>query len=81
MDSITISISQLKAHPSKAISQAEDYPLVVKKRDKIRAYLLGKELFEKIISYLEDYIDKKAVEETDFRKGRGFDKVAKELDL
>lgn len=81
MDSISISISQLKTHPSKAISQAEDYPLVVKSRNKVKAYLMGKELFEKIISYIEDYVDKKAVREADFRRGRDFNQVAKELNV
>lgn len=81
MDNLSISISQLKTHPSKAISQAEDYPLVVKARNKIKAYLLGKELFEKIVSFIEDYIDKKAAREVDFRKGRDFEEVAKELNI
>ncbi len=81
MDNAFVSISQLKIHPSKAISQAEDYPLMVKSRNKVMAYLMGKELFEKIISYIEDYIDKKAVREVDFRKGRDFEEVAKELNI
>ncbi len=76
-----ISISQLKTHPSKAISLAEDYPLMVKSRNQIKAYLLGRELFEKIVFYLEDYVDEKAVKEVDFRKGRDFEEVAKELGI
>lgn len=62
-----------------AISRAEDYPLVVRSRNQVKAYLMGKELFEKIIAYLEDYIDKKAVREADFKKGQDFAQVAKEL--
>lgn len=81
MDTVSISISQLKSNPSKAISKASDYPMTIKNRGKVKAYLLGKELFEKLLSYIEDYIDKKAVRETDFRKGRNFDEVAKELNL
>ena len=81
MSNLSISISQLKAQPTKAISRAEDYPLVVKSRNQVKAYLLGKELFEKIAAYLEDYLDKKIVEETDFRQGRDFEKFVQGLDL
>lgn len=77
----TISISQLKTNPSKAISCADDYPLMVKNRGVTKAYIVGRELFEKFVSCLENYIDKKAVQETDFRKGKDFDRVAKELNI
>ena len=79
MDSV--SISQLKARPSKAISQSLDYPVAVEKRRKVQAYLVGKDLYEKILSYIEDYIDKKAVEDTDFKKGKDFRAVAEELGI
>lgn len=74
-----ISISQLKVNPSKFIDLAGDYPVAVEKRNKIQAYLVGKNLFEKIIDYLENYIDQKAIEQTDFKKGRDFEKVAAQL--
>lgn len=77
----TISISQLKINPSKFISQAADYPIAVENRNKVRAYLLGKDLYEKIVSYIEDFIDKKAVEEADFKKGKDFEKIAKKLNI
>jgi len=77
----TISISQLKANPSKAISSASDYPLIVKNRGVTKAYIVGKELFEKFVSCIENYLDKKAVQETDFREGKNFDQVAKELNI
>jgi len=77
----TISISQLKINPSKAIDAALDYPLAVKNRNKVKAYLLGKELYEKIVSYIEGLVDTKAVEEINFKKGKDFEKVVKELDL
>lgn len=77
----TISISQLKINPSKAISEALDFPLAVENRNKIEAYLLGKDLYEKIVSYIEDFIDRKAVEETDFKKGKDFETVAKNLQI
>jgi PHD/YefM family antitoxin component YafN of YafNO toxin-antitoxin module len=79
MDSL--SISQLKTHPSKAISQATDYPVAVESRNKVKAYLIGKELYEKIVCFIEDYIDKAAVKKTDFRKGKDFEEVAKELGI
>lgn len=77
----TISISQLKTNPSKAISCADDYPLMVKNRGVTKAYIVGKELFEKLVSYIENYLDKKAVKETDFREGKDFEQVAKELNI
>ena len=77
----TISISQLKTHPAKIIEEAADYPVGITNRNKTKAYLVGVELYEKIISYLEDFIDKKAVETADFKKGKDFKKVAKELGI
>lgn len=77
----TISISQLKTNPSKAISGADDYPLMVKNRGVTKAYIVGRELFEKLVFYLENFLDKKAVQETDFKKGKDFDQVAKELNI
>ena len=77
----TATISQLKSQPSKIISSALDYPVVITKRTQIKAYLVGKELYEKIISLLEDYIDKTVVKKTNFRKGRDFEKVAEELGI
>ncbi|MFV1917471.1 MAG: type II toxin-antitoxin system Phd/YefM family antitoxin [Patescibacteria group bacterium] len=76
-----ISISQLKTNPAKALEAAMDAPLGVQKRNKLKAYLIGSELFEKLVSYIEDYIDSSAVETTDFSKGRDFEKVAKELGI
>ena len=77
----TISISQLKAAPAKALGKAMDYPLAVEKRNKIEAYLVGKKLFDKIVVYIEDFIDKKAVEKADFSKGKDFETVAEELGI
>lgn len=77
----TISISQLKTNPSKIIEQSSDYPVAVEKRNEVKAYLVGKDLFEKIISHMEDYLDKKAVRDTDFRKGRKFEEIAADLGI
>ena len=76
-----ISVSQLKASPAKAIEKAFDYPVAVESRNKVKAYLIGKELYEKIVAFIEDYIDKAAIKKTDFKKGRDFEEVAKELGL
>ena len=76
-----ISITQLKINPSQAINQSIDYPVAVQKRNQTKAYLVGKDLYEKIITYLEDYFDKLAVKNTNFSKGKDFEKVAKELGL
>jgi PHD/YefM family antitoxin component YafN of YafNO toxin-antitoxin module len=75
----SVSISQLKASPAKVLNQALDYPVALKKRNKTEAYLIGKNLYEKIVSYIEDFIDHQSIKETDFSKGRDFEKVAKNL--
>lgn len=80
-DMTVISISQLKARPSKALSLAEDYPVAVGKRNQVKAYLVGKDLYEKLIAYLENYIDEKAVRSVNFRKGKPFEKVASRLGI
>jgi PHD/YefM family antitoxin component YafN of YafNO toxin-antitoxin module len=79
MDSV--SISQLKVNPSQVINQAVDYPVAVEKRNQIKAYVIGKELYEKITAYIENYLDKLAVRNADFSKGKDFEKVAKELGI
>ena len=48
----TVTISQLKSQPSKIIGSALDYPVAVAKRTQIKAYLIGKELYEKIAKEL-----------------------------
>ena len=77
----TISISDLKTHPSKIIAQALDYPVAVEKRNKVQAYLIGKDLYDKLVAYIEDFIDKKAVSQADLSKGKDFEKVAQELGI
>lgn len=77
----SISISQLKINPSQAISYASDYPIAIENRNKTKAYLIGKELFEKIVAFIEDYIDRKEIAKTDLKDREDYDKVAKELGL
>ena len=78
-----LSISQLKTNPAAAIAQAEDYPVAIASRNKVKAYLVGGALFEKIIEFLEDRSDRKAIEYalTHREKARDFEEVAKELGL
>ena len=42
---------------------------------------MGKDLYEKILSYIEDYIDKKAVRNANTDKGKDFEDVAEDLGL
>lgn len=77
----TISISQLKMNPGKAILDATQYPVAIESRNKVKAYLVGKEIYEKLISYIENFIDAKEVAITDFSKGRDLEQVAKELGI
>lgn len=77
----SVSVSQLKVNPSAVINQSLDYPVAVEKRNQVKAYVIGKELYEKIITYIEDYLDKLVVKKTNFSKGRDFEKVAKELGI
>jgi hypothetical protein len=76
-----VSISKLKANPSEAILQAIDYPVAVEKRNEVQAYLIGKGLYEKLISFIEDSVDSFSVLNTDFSKGKDFEKVAAKLGI
>lgn len=75
----TISISQLKINPSKAIASALDFPIAIENRNNVEAYLIGKELYELLIAQIENTIDHKVIEETNFNKGRDFESLAEEL--
>jgi antitoxin StbD len=77
----SVSISELKVNPSAVIDQALDYPVAVEKRNKVKAYVVGKDLYEKIIAYIENYLDRLAVKNTDFTKGKDFEELAKELGI
>ena len=77
----SVSISQLKINPARIIKIAEDYPVAIKKRNSVSAYLLGKEIYEKIIFFLENVIDKKAIVSANFKKKVSFEKVAKKLNI
>lgn len=74
-------ISQLKLNPSSVIAQAVDYPVAVANRSTIQAYLIGKKLYERMVSLLEDAADRAVIAKTDVRKGKDFERVAQELGI
>lgn len=75
----SISISQLKTNPARALFQASDYPVAIQSRNQTKAYLIGKNLYNKLTSYIEDFIDRQAVADTDYSQGKDFEKVAEKL--
>lgn len=77
----TTTISQLKVNPSSVIARAADYPVAVENRNKVTAYLVGKDLYERLMSFLEDAVDIAAVKRANFSKGKDFEKVAKDLGI
>lgn len=84
MSDNTISISQLKMNPAAAIAQAVDYPLEVISRGKSQAYLVGKQLFEKIMDYMEDQEDiatVKSIKPEEYKEARDFEEFARELGI
>ena len=76
-----ISISKLKENPSKAIEWAAEYPVDIENRHEVKAYLIGNILYDKLLSYIENYIDISTTNSTDFSKGNVFEDVAKELGI
>ncbi|OGB84933.1 hypothetical protein A2994_01250 [candidate division Kazan bacterium RIFCSPLOWO2_01_FULL_48_13] len=77
----SLSISQLKVNPAKAILASGDYPVAIENRGEVEAYLVGKDLFERLERYVEDFIDKRAVESADFSTAEDFEEVAKKLGI
>ena len=77
----SVSISQLRVNPSDIISRARDYPVAVQRRNKTQAYLVGSELYEKLVALVEDSFDRMVVGQTDFSKGKDFETVAKSLGI
>lgn len=77
----TASISQLKVNPSAVLAMGEDFPVALQNRGKTQGYYFGKAIAEKLIALLEDIEDRKVIENTDFSKGRDFNKIAQELGL
>lgn len=61
--------------------QATEYPIAIQNRNQTKAYLIGKDIYEKLITFMEDYIDKQAIENDDLTKEHDFEEVAKKLGL
>ncbi|MEK9200580.1 MAG: type II toxin-antitoxin system Phd/YefM family antitoxin [Patescibacteria group bacterium] len=76
-----VSISQLKANPAKVIAASLDYPVAIQNRNSTEAYVVGKDLFEKIERYIEDFVDSKIIEKTDFSKRKDLKDVMKDLGI
>ncbi len=77
----TATISQVKINPMAVFNRAIDFPIQIQNRNKTAGYFVGKDLFEKMIEYLEDIEDKKVIDKTDFNKGTNFEDFAKELGI
>jgi len=68
-------------NPSAVIAQAADYPVAVESRNTVTAYVVGKRLFERLTSYLEDKLDAAVVAKADFSKRKDFEDVARDLGI
>lgn len=80
----SVSISELKKNPASVFAGAEEYPIAVLKRNKTAGYVVGKDMLEKLVDFVEDYIDKKAVEsltKADYKNAIPLEDLVKELGL
>lgn len=77
----TATISQVKINPMAVFNTAVDFPVQIQNRNKTAGYFVGKDLFEKMINYLEDIEDAKVIARTDFNKSTNFEDLAKELGI
>jgi hypothetical protein len=77
----SVTLSQFKINPAAILAQAQDYPLSVTKHNQVQGYVVGKEIFEKLVAYVEDMEDSQALKTTDLQKGRDLEEIAKELDV
>ena len=55
--------------------------MAVLKRNNTAGYVVGMAMFEKLVEFVEDYVDRKAIEEVDYSKGRDFEEIAEELGI
>ncbi|MEI6690423.1 MAG: antitoxin [bacterium] len=75
----SISITELKTNPAAAFFAADDYPVPVMSRNSVRGYVVGKDLFEKMLLWMEDKMDADAIKNADFSTKTDFEEFAKEL--
>lgn len=76
-----VSISQFKINPAAVLAQAETYPVSITAHNQIKAYVVGRELYEQMVAQFEDQFDRQAIADTDFSKGKDLEILAKELGL
>ena len=76
-----MTLSQIKVNPAAVLMRAQDYPLSVTKHNQVKGYVVGKEIFEKLIAYVEDAEDAQALKSADISTGRDLEDIAKELGL
>ncbi len=77
----SLSITQLKVNPAKAILASGDYPVAIENRGEVEAYLVGKDLFERLERYVEEFVDKRVVDSADYSSAEDFEEFAKKLGI
>lgn len=77
----SVSISQLKMNPAAIFDAAEDYPVAVDSRNRVKGYVVGKKLFERMVEWMEDREDIAAVAKSEYPKGKKLSDLRVELGL
>ncbi|EKE05835.1 MAG: hypothetical protein ACD_19C00176G0057 [uncultured bacterium] len=77
----TVSISQLKVNPMAVFSSAIDFPIQIQNRNKTAGYFVGKDLFEKMINYMEDVEDKKTIKSINLDDKTDFEDFVATLEI
>lgn len=75
----TATISQVKVNPMAVFNSATDFPVQIQSRNKTAGYFVGKDLFEKMISYIEDIEDREAIQNADYKNGTKLEDLELEL--
>lgn len=75
------SVTGLKTNPSRVITDAQSYPVAISSHNRVTSYVLGKELFESLVAYIEDSLDRLAIDAVTSKRGKSFEKVAHELGI
>lgn len=77
----TATISQVKINPMAVFNSAIDFPVQIQNRNKTAGYFVGKDLFEKMIEYMEDMEDKKVIDSINLDDKSDFEEFAKSLGI
>jgi len=77
----TVSISQLKINPMAVFNSAIDFPVQIQNRNKTAGYFVGKDLFEKMILFMEDIEDKRVINSIDLNDKSDFEEFAASLGI